>query len=194
LSPAAAEFEALPGAARAMLGALVLCNDAQVSHDEHGELVLLGDPTETALLESRSGQASTSRNFERGSCVSRECIRLGAQADEYRARSDRRCIQPCSKASRRIDRSRSSRERSTASSITLPPCGRSTVRSTSMHGAVASSMPTIGWPATVDGSSALHTASTTRRGPEMADHAELTTSRDGARRARTRRHDRPAAH
>jgi P-type Ca2+ transporter type 2C len=50
-----AEFEALPGAARAMLGALVLCNDAQVSHDEHGELVLLGDPTETALLQVALG-------------------------------------------------------------------------------------------------------------------------------------------
>jgi P-type Ca2+ transporter type 2C len=47
----ATDIDALPAAGRAMLGALVLCNDAQVSHDEHGDLVLLGDPTETALLQ-----------------------------------------------------------------------------------------------------------------------------------------------
>lgn len=48
---AAVDVDAVPGAARAMLGALVLCNDAQVTIDEQGEILLLGDPTETALLQ-----------------------------------------------------------------------------------------------------------------------------------------------
>ncbi|MFP5254366.1 MAG: cation-translocating P-type ATPase [Acidimicrobiia bacterium] len=47
----APDIESMPPWARAMLGALVLCNDAQVGYDERGEAVLLGDPTETALLE-----------------------------------------------------------------------------------------------------------------------------------------------
>jgi P-type Ca2+ transporter type 2C len=51
------DIDAVPGAACAMLGALVLCNDAQISHDEHGDLVLLGDPTETALLHLALGAA-----------------------------------------------------------------------------------------------------------------------------------------
>ncbi len=51
----APDIGALPGAARAMLGALALCNDAQLSHDEHGDRVLLGDPTETALLQLALG-------------------------------------------------------------------------------------------------------------------------------------------
>ncbi|MGB3734107.1 MAG: HAD-IC family P-type ATPase, partial [Ilumatobacter sp.] len=41
----------LPATARAMLGAMVLCNDAQVNADDAGGLSLLGDPTETALLQ-----------------------------------------------------------------------------------------------------------------------------------------------
>ncbi len=45
------DVAAFPAAARAMLGALVLCNDAQASRDDQGELVLIGDPTETALLQ-----------------------------------------------------------------------------------------------------------------------------------------------
>ena len=49
------DVEAVPGVARSMLGALVLCNDAQVSRDERDELVLLGDPTETALLQLALG-------------------------------------------------------------------------------------------------------------------------------------------
>ncbi len=51
----AAQVDALPGAAQALLGALVLCNDAQVGRDEHRELVLIGDPTETALLQLAIG-------------------------------------------------------------------------------------------------------------------------------------------
>jgi len=47
----ALDLEALPPAARVMLGAVALCNDAQIGHDEHGALLLLGDPTETALLD-----------------------------------------------------------------------------------------------------------------------------------------------
>jgi P-type Ca2+ transporter type 2C len=42
---------ALPVAARAMLGAMVLCNDGQIERHESGELTLIGDPTETALLQ-----------------------------------------------------------------------------------------------------------------------------------------------
>ena len=49
------DLEAVPGAAGAMLGAMVLCNDAQIGHDEQGDLVLLGDPTETALLQLAIG-------------------------------------------------------------------------------------------------------------------------------------------
>ena len=41
----------LPATARAMVGAMVLCNDAQADADESGALSLLGDPTETALLQ-----------------------------------------------------------------------------------------------------------------------------------------------
>ena len=54
-SGSSVDIEAVPGAACAMLGALVLCNDAEVSFDEHGDLVLLGDPTETALLQLALG-------------------------------------------------------------------------------------------------------------------------------------------
>ncbi|MEP1122414.1 MAG: cation-translocating P-type ATPase [Ilumatobacter sp.] len=43
--------EDLPATARAMLGAMVLCNDAQADTDEVGSLSLIGDPTETALLQ-----------------------------------------------------------------------------------------------------------------------------------------------
>jgi P-type Ca2+ transporter type 2C len=45
------DTSALPDAARAMLGAMVLCNDGQIEHEESGELTLIGDPTETALLQ-----------------------------------------------------------------------------------------------------------------------------------------------
>jgi len=41
----------LPVNARAMLGAMVLCNDAQADVDDEGLLSLIGDPTETALLQ-----------------------------------------------------------------------------------------------------------------------------------------------
>ncbi len=47
---AAPEPSRLPSTARAMLGAMVLCNDAQADADDDGGLSLLGDPTETALL------------------------------------------------------------------------------------------------------------------------------------------------
>ncbi len=40
-----------PVAVQLMLGAMVLCNDAQADRDDDGALVLLGDPTETALLQ-----------------------------------------------------------------------------------------------------------------------------------------------
>ncbi len=41
----------LPVAAQVMLGAMVLCNDGRADVDDTGELVLIGDPTETALLQ-----------------------------------------------------------------------------------------------------------------------------------------------
>ncbi|MGK2948867.1 MAG: cation-translocating P-type ATPase [Acidimicrobiales bacterium] len=47
----APDLEAWPAGARVMLGALVLCNDAEAGHDDDGEVALLGDPTETALLD-----------------------------------------------------------------------------------------------------------------------------------------------
>jgi Ca2+-transporting ATPase len=49
------DIESAPGVVGAMLGALVLCNDAQVGRDDHGDRLLLGDPTETALLHLALG-------------------------------------------------------------------------------------------------------------------------------------------
>ncbi|WP_083914043.1 cation-translocating P-type ATPase [Ilumatobacter nonamiensis] len=47
-TPDASDF---PATARAMVGAVVLCNDAQAEADDDGAVTLLGDPTETALLQ-----------------------------------------------------------------------------------------------------------------------------------------------
>ncbi len=50
----ALDWTTLPAAVQAMLGSMVLCNDGHVDVDAGGELVLIGDPTETALLRCAS--------------------------------------------------------------------------------------------------------------------------------------------
>ncbi|MGE0140156.1 MAG: cation-translocating P-type ATPase [Ilumatobacteraceae bacterium] len=41
----------LPPAARAIVGAIVLCNDSESHRDDTGHVSLIGDPTETAMLQ-----------------------------------------------------------------------------------------------------------------------------------------------
>jgi Ca2+-transporting ATPase len=44
-------FTELPPAARALVGAIVLCNDSETNRDDAGETSLIGDPTETAMVQ-----------------------------------------------------------------------------------------------------------------------------------------------
>jgi hypothetical protein len=177
-----------------MLGALVLCNDAQVSHDEHGELVLLGDPTETALLQVALGAGIDIEELRT------RIVRVGENAFDSARKRMSTVHDPIAGASRLFEGLPQDRPisfvKGAIDGLIDHAAGVWSVDGPiewTMHGAVASSMPTIGWPATVDGSSALRTASTTRR-TRTGGSAAHRPRRDGTRRARTRRHDRPAAH
>ena len=48
---ASLDIDDLPEAALAAVGAVVLCNDGEADVDDDGDLSLIGDPTETALLQ-----------------------------------------------------------------------------------------------------------------------------------------------
>jgi Ca2+-transporting ATPase len=50
-SGATPSLAALPPAARAIIGAIVLCNDSDAERSDTGDVSLVGDPTETALIQ-----------------------------------------------------------------------------------------------------------------------------------------------
>ena len=78
----------LPVAARLMLGAIVLCNDAHSEIDDNGLLAMIGDPTETALLRIAHEAGIDIRDLQNRVARSRgEPVRLGTQTNEHGSRS-----------------------------------------------------------------------------------------------------------